>query len=435
MSLDIDCYNARRRQQYSYRQDDKTMPISQQIISWGIAIGFIFLVCDHGWWKKAIEDKEERGDYPGTPQYEQALKELATNNDELKKRLASGTITPEETAKFQYKGIECLSRMGNDWSNFSSGMYQEAEEIYTKNWKVDDRDGWMKLHCKTEADRRAFARWDFEQKFQEARCRLPRPECLKTMEFKAETAVRLVYWIVKWYFLMTIPAFLIMLVGKRYDGLSIKEELLLQPARLAYACLAGPIGAFSLSGVAAKISCYRRLEQQFLKDKPWGFQISERQKEALWVQVYKPLLTFDQALESLKEAGGSVRKPVTACVLVWILSLTYHHSGFQTNECYLQTITLNAPAEEELSFTNENTPTKRIPSSLENLIMLALLPGIVVTWPREKSVLRIVKLIVQLVQPFGWSPDKPRGPPNSLVREKSTSTTLCLSELAIVTEG
>ncbi len=411
------------------------MPVSQQIISWGIVLAFIFLVCDHSWWAGALKDRAEKGEFPGTPVYEQALKDLSETNEEIRKKLASGKISPEETARLQYAGIECLSKMGRDWSNFSSGIFQQAEVVYAKNWQPSDRDQWMKSHIKTETDRLSYAKVDFGQKFLDARNVLPRPECLAGIDVEARDFLRLGSWIIKWYYLLVIPIFLVVLVGKHYEGVSIKEEILLQPSRLVWAFLGGPIGLFNLSGVAARVYCYRRLRQQFLANKPWNYGLTRQEDEALWVQVYEPILSFDQAVEKMKGTGKRIRRPLVACILAWLFSLAYHQTGFRVTEQVAIVSVGSQDGQESILVQSAKPPTTKGVSLLTTIVMLAVLPSLL-TWPnREKVSEVLVKSTMQPVQHCCWNPDKPRGPPSLLVRKQYTSTTLCLSGLATVTEG
>lgn len=451
MSLDFEYHTSRfRRHQIQWAdENDKRMPFSQAMLSWGIVLFYIVLVCDHGWWAQAIKEREDKGNFPGTPTYNQALADFSANSAEIDGLLTSGMITPDDTVRLQYRGIQCLDKMGKDWSGFSAGFYEKAQEVYARRWKPTDGDKVATLNCKTEADREAYAKWNFQQKFLEAQATAKRPDCLAPLEFRLDTTLYVLYWIVKWYFLMTVPVLMIVLVGKRYEGLSIKEEFLLQPVRLGLACLAGPIGTFSLSGVAAKVYCYGKLKREFLADKASDYRLNSEDEQALWIQVYKPVMTFDQALDSLKSTGKGIRRPIMACLLTGSFAgFTLFHASTQIRgvvqevavastvlndsvETILegaqtlleplmeQATVLEAAAESTAERIMESTHqvVAKWTSSLVTMALLAILPGLLV-WPVAQRSKYVVLEIAQPTQQPCWRRLKPRGPPSLAKRQQ-----------------
>lgn len=206
------------------------------------------------------------------------------------------------------------------------------------------------------------------------------------------------WWLVKWYWLLTCPVFLIVLLNKRETGSTIKEELVLQPWNWLLACLTGPIGLACVSKTAALVWRYEKLRTQWQSEHS-GYWPDEEVREVIWRQAEQPLLDFDEALTSVNLY--QVRKPILACLLIWLLHLNFFPAAAKAVKGCRQTIACAMTQDEEdgvkANGSDNSLPLAILPPSV-TMIKAQTVTGIVETdWQESKPAVRLAK--------------SPRGPP------------------------
>jgi hypothetical protein len=135
-----------------------------------------------------------------------------------------------------------------------------------------------------------------------------------------EDGIGILLWILKWYYLLTIPSLIVILLNLVFRRQSVLEKIFMDGRSLILGSLFGPLGlAFNSEAVTATRR-YVFLEKKYLRAKPYGYRLTRTEQDALWLQARHELLSFEQALERARHEV--VVKPVFACALVWCVSTT-----------------------------------------------------------------------------------------------------------------
>ena len=290
-----------------------------------IVVVFIALAGDFSW----LSERQPRGIAPKTSAQEACMKEYTTTVDSFQAAIKAGKLTIEDGAEYQVKVWSLRTKLGLLDIGPMAQIAQETRTVFIRDWQPDaNTPDWIKVKIRTEYDRQQYAGMYFDSAFPQ----FQETARLKYENLKPPTSAQMwaaagiiAVWLVKWYFLMTFPIFLVVLLNKREAGSAIKEELILQPRRWLYACLCGPIGLASISETAAKAYRFRQFRDEYWSEHPEAEQLSPAVEAAIWRRVEQPLLSFDEAV-ALVKSGWAVRKPALACLFVWLLGLFSAHT-------------------------------------------------------------------------------------------------------------
>lgn len=402
---------------YQYYQEKKAEDLPS-LRSCLIIVVFIALMGDFSW----LSEKQSRGIVPNTPAWEACLKEYTTTVDSFQAEVEAGKMTIEAGAEYQVKVWSLRTKLGLFDTELMAQIAQETRTVFIRDWQPDaNTPDWIKVKIGTEYDRQQYAGMYFDSAF---------PQFQETARLKYENlkpptsaqmwaAARIIaVWMVKWYFLMTFPIFLIVLLNKREADSSIKEELILQPRRWLYACLCGPIGLASISETAAKASRFRQFRSEYRNQHPEVNQLGPAAEAAIWRQVEQPLLSFDEAIASLK-SGWAVRKPTLACLFVWLLGLFSVHT-LAARVAQVQELAVCCQQNQDGDYQTESGNSQWLAAITPPLLELPEL-GVVVEvvgtkWIGVKSEIRLAT--------------SPRGPPAAVKEQPQEIISLSLDCIA-----
>ncbi len=293
----------------------------QTIVSWIIVIAFVALAAD---WQSvgdyiAKRNKEIEASKVSinSPEGRELLREIRSAIKEIDAHALAETITPEIAAQQQIRVRDAGRKLSIDDTVYLQRAYNTAMESYAKSWQPPagldtTRISWMK-----DPDQRKT--W-IENEFMDAfiMARDGRAEgAINNPEFRAGLA-RLGLWILKWYYLFTIPSILIVMINLIFARKSVREEIIIGHRYWLRAALGGPIGIFCNSETGSRIRRYHELRNQYFAQYGWKHLDAEIE-DALWLQTMKPLLRFDQALQEIKQSEQRLRRPLIVVVLSSIM--------------------------------------------------------------------------------------------------------------------
>lgn len=287
-----------------------------------IVIMFVLLAGDFSWFTSLPSGHV----LPGTPEWDRCVKDYSEAMRFFQNSVKEDNVSLEKNSDVQIRVSNLLDRMGITGSQ-TELIAVKSREIFIRNWVSDNP--WPKDKKKSPLEKEARRRSEAETEFHiQWIC----GQDLATKKYNGEHSSLLAKvgwfactkWLVKWYFLLTLPAFVIVLLHKRDKGSSVKEEAVLRYQEWLLAFLSGPIGMLVMSGTGAKSYRYYQLLEQFRLENPERFWPEPEEEQALWRQVEQPLLDFDQAIAAVR-SGEVVRKPALACLIVWLLGI-FHAS-------------------------------------------------------------------------------------------------------------
>lgn len=310
-----------------YANDQKSWPISQTVLSWMFVIGFIFVMTGSSFWKEVAKDVAKHNAervFAGTPEYDRAMKEAESIVAEVRQSARDSNLTIKSAAEAQMKVIAKTAKLEEKFGGFTAEICQLAESNFIANWQPPKEmsEDAVEFLTNNPERKRWHLDWSFHQEWtlaqDEARKLFPETDAplrnVGILDF-----LRLFAWILRWYYLLTIPSLMIFLTNRKYKGDSMFEELVLQPRRLLTACLLGPFGLMAISDTAAKAYRYRQLEDEFyVKNRR---NPNDEEEQAIRRRVEDPLLQFEQALELVRTSSERVRRPLAVCAIAWVLGL------------------------------------------------------------------------------------------------------------------
>ena len=379
-----------------------------------ILVAFIALVGDFSW----MSENRPSEVLPCTPEWDACMENYQTTLKSFQSAIKAGKISLEEGAEYDMKiwSLRSTLRIGQD--RVMREVVQETRRVFVNGWQPDAKTpDWVKEEIKTEEDRQGYAGMYFDSVWVELRetARLKYENLKPPTSAQLWAAVRIVaIWMVKWYFLMTCPAFLIVLLNKRQAGSSIKEELVLQPQRWLLACLSGPIGLACISETGAKVTRFRQFRDEYFAQHPDVNYIGPAAEAAIWRKVEQPLLSFDEAI-TLVKSGMTVRKPAFACLIVWLLGLFSVHA-LVVRVVQVQELVVCCQQDEADGVKTENGNFRwlaAIMPQLPELPELEIVVSIVgAKWTEVKSEIRLAA--------------GPRGPPSAVKEQPQEIVSLSL---------
>lgn len=403
---------ARRSTDYSAWSDN--VPGWQTALKWVVAISFIGLFGD---WKSVIDYSNRRSAEIAEQcvsinsiEGRKLLHEIKSAIDETVAKSEDGTITPAFAAKQQLRAIDSAGKLEIDHTSYAAKIYQTAQRSFVANWQVPKEVSAENLWWLKDPETRQQT---LETKF--------RDEFLYARDSKgliddAQVGPALkifFFWSLKWYSWLMIPSFLIVLLNLWFAKRNLKEELILNWQGVVWRVALWPIGlAIGLDGPILAERYYRLKSCYLVKHDKYERDLNAEEKAALWEQAKKPVLRFDQALAQVRQAGYVARRPITVCIMVWIISvLNYPRQTMSAIDkvCVTMTQTLDND-----HWENGGGGTKKgeKQNPLLPLLLLALLPSGIEAGRKELS--EVLELLgVTWIKERFLKSCRSRGPPTT----------------------
>jgi hypothetical protein len=284
----------------------------QTAVSWIIVIVFIALAGDWqtfaDYWEKRSQELEASKVSINSPEGRELLYEIRDAIKETDAHALDGTITPEFTAQQQNRIWDASCKLDINHSPYVRRVYNTAIASYLEHWEAPagldlDNVWWGK---------------DPEYKKVHLEDRFSREMLLERERNRSTTnddeivpmLGRFAWWLLRWYYLLTIPSLLIVMINLVFARKSVREEVIIGYRYWLRAVLGGPIGIFCNSETASRIKRYHELRSQH----KWE-RLSAEEEDALWLQTLKPLLKFEQALEEIRQSEQRLRRPLLVVML------------------------------------------------------------------------------------------------------------------------
>ena len=349
-----------------------------------------------------------------SPEWDQALKDLDEATNLAFNKVKDNTITMEEACQARAKIVDLKLRMGLDYREPSDTIIKGAREVYLRNWQIpqefsDER----KAICQDDEKLRSdLAADDWQRNFlvvdDQARGQYA-SQRIDGMAF-----VWLLAWLFKWYYLMAIPVFFMVLLDMKYLGQNLKEEILCQPGRIIRLCCLGTGGMLMISHSAGLAYAYDKLRRAYLADKPLGYRLSGLEETALWKQAAEPVEHFDELLEAVKASGVvAVRKPLFAASIAGLMGISLCSFGKgQMNPTACVIVQVAASPEVVITAMPEaedTTSKHKIVPTIEKLLAAIMPQPVEVVVSNE-----VVKVVVACrLEPKSvfWASNRSRAPP------------------------
>lgn len=406
---------------YEYRQPDwrnsePDKPLSQILISALVILLFVVVMGDWSFIAGSFERRQAQIAVWNSPEGQKLRGEIFQMRADLIQKAQDKKLTIEEAAKAQNRFEEICIKIGEDWTDHTTLACRLSRKVFVDSWQPEPwRTSVFKKMCAEEDQfRRQQANSIFTTEFITMQSELNEAsgKTITSQDFK-----RFGLWLLKWYFLFTLPALIIAFINMKYVGKKVMEEILFQPREILLACCFGPIGMFAISDVAGEIKRYNRLRRQFMADKEWGYRLSQAEENALWLQVMEPMLKFEQAIELVKDPSNVVRKPALVCSIIWIISLFSGSLGKVLEPAYNAVVSIQTALVETETEENNNGEGGSGNDQFDNGFELALLPV-----RTTQTVLTTVEMKMVDTWQYPVSsrapPGKPRGPPAVVRRTK-----------------
>ena len=297
--------------------DEKRKKIFKDLLSWAIVIIFISVVGDWSCIAKRAEERERERVLVGSPEFSKLLKERSEILDRVKEAADKNTLTAREAVEAQNRVVAIWNKTEVESSTATSFIIQTFKESFIRNYKFpEDTPQYFKERYAGEYGRRTRAEEVYHFEINQA---IAKYRNTGRKPFSGGDLLSGLFWLVKWYYLFTIPTILIVLMNVIFAGKSIAQKLWFDGRRIVLACFAGPIGVSLISESAGEIMRYQKLKAQYLEGKD-RWHLSKNEEEAIWIQVMEPYLQFGDALK--KVGTVTVKKPAIVCFVLWLLSLS-----------------------------------------------------------------------------------------------------------------
>lgn len=389
-------------------QSKDSWPVSQTVLSWIILILFVVLVSDWSFVRERIKEsikEAEAAIVSGTQEYDDLMSEMTEIIISVKRASKDGTLTLDQGAEAQMglivKGSKIMPKMK---SYGTAEVYHITRDHFIASWKPSSEfsEDALEFFRKYPARKEQHVGFLFDDEWRLAqdRARMLFPET-RPVEITGEKVFGMLQWVLRWYWLLTIPSLVIFLLNRKYRGESAVAELLLQPRRLILACLAGPFGLVAISETAANAWRYRKLRDEFYAKYQRG--PDEQEEQAIRRRVVEPLLEFEQALEMVRSSGERIRRPLMVCVLAWIIGVM--------NQPIARQLFPLAVVQETILSTNDAEEVKNVSDedTFNSKLLLTILPVAVDWWIETVKGELIVKEDVP--RDVLWEAVLARGPP------------------------
>ncbi|MFA6254250.1 MAG: hypothetical protein WC640_03320 [Candidatus Paceibacterota bacterium] len=409
------------------------MPTGQILIS--VSLILVALALGINWsWVEGFSFETPAALIEGSPEHEAKSEEYFRIKKDLQMGVEKGTMSVKDMILTVRKGNALALEIGFGYVD-GKEIHKLAKAKFIERWQPKNGEILDRI------TRMQMAGIEYEEQVREAVNEDSQKGTI-AQQYGDDCFRVALWWLAgtcfKWYWIMTVPIFLIVLLDLRYAGKKVSEELILRPLVFLKACSLGPIGFFLMDDAPGRACRYNKFRKTFLATKPYGYELSEEENQALLRQAEQPVLAFEEALGVFTTSGQLLRQPAMVCCMVWLMSLNI--SGMKSTIVPNPQVTVCA---ESIA-----TPQLTIPHTMKegsagksrdkaqtdrNVLVVTGVEEAPVMTEREVE----FQSIAQPVQQCRWNPDQPRGPPESLVwRQYTCATTLCSSGLATsVKEG
>lgn len=412
---EVNILSANDDRYWQEKQRGRQMPRWQAFWSWIIALMFVVLVCDRQFVYKCLTTPA-RTDFIdfGTPEWNSAQKEVADTMADLARKERDGLLTIQDGCEAKAKVFGLCCRMQLPYQEYADAIIKHVHEVYLRTWQLPERasDRYKEACAKDDTFRRQLAadQWRRDFPFFDDQARQP---YANQRPFDSTILWRFLRWLVKWYYLMTAPMLIIVLLDMWWRGQKVKQEVLCQPWRIARLCCLGAGGTLLISDSAGLAYAYHQLRRQYLADKPYDYRLTDSEEAALWRQAVEPVERFDELLEAVKASGiVAIRRPLFATSVAWLLGLSLcspSKSQIDPVACAIVQVAesseTTAPVVPEMVSV---TSQRQIVPTVEKLIA-AILPR-----PVEAPVSQVIEVIVACrLEPESvfWATNRSRAPP------------------------
>lgn len=307
----------------------------QCLISWIIFLTFIGLVGDFTF-SDAFKDRLDKTN----EEYKEALvrkdelfSQLNEVSDNFKAKIKDGTLTPKEMAEatdFYAELDQVLRRTGRvsgaafGGSNMAWAIKEWQNMYYRITFQPPEGapDSWSKPGHERKMRSRLVAEFDYSQALREHSTRAPYGE-----EVMGGKEIWTFFkWCLKWYYLFGFPTLICSLLNLWFKRESVLEKIWFDKWQILFRTICfGPIGVWSISESADKYRKYRKLEAELIASKHEDYELTERDRNAIWIKVDEPFLKFEEAVKMVGTVP--ISKPVLVSLLLWFFSLNMSSVG------------------------------------------------------------------------------------------------------------
>ena len=226
----------------------------------------------------------------------------------------------------------------------------------------------------------------------------------------------------KAYYFFTLPILICILINIGFvkkSARAVAEKIIFEWREILIALCFGPMGLAFVSETANSYQCFIRFQHKYLANKPNGYRLSRAEEDAIWLQVQKPILVFEQALQNV--ADGYVYRPALACFLVWLTGFSLFSLGKSNQAAAATTVnTTVADISEDIIIESFHQIIKQQANgSLTKFIgsLNAITPP-TVYWETAEVAEKIIE-VTRPLRMIDFITQMPRGPPAAVKKDKS----------------
>jgi hypothetical protein len=313
--------------QKSQWHNEKPVNSWQTFFSLLIFVSFIALFINWPWLGEHFKERQKNIILPGTPAYEETITEIFQVMEQVKNKVKNGNLGLKEAVFLRNYIIDLHAKIEQDWTIKTSFIMDEARKCFVNNWQPPEEtpERFKKLFAKDDSARREHAEIILNRHITQALAEAPHSDCMKIADIDW---FAFGFWFLKWYYLLVFPSLFCLLLNIWFAEKSFRaviEKVYFDCREVFYASCFGPIGLGFVSETANTYRRYNRLQYEYLAKKPYGYQLSRAEENALWLQVNRPVLAFEEALQNV--ADGYVYRPALACFLVWLTGFSLFSLG------------------------------------------------------------------------------------------------------------
>ncbi len=198
-------------------------------------------------------------------------------------------ISYEGKSSFPDRNILALSQM---IEGLITSLYEKAKDNFPRYSPKSSQEEQIKN----------LAMWH------KAELEAPNPPGCEPIEISGWALLRFCKWVAICY-LKFLPFALILIVFQLWrKKQSLWQEIVLRPRFFFFKVLEGPIGVAVYSGIKPTVEWrYAKLSADCMRrTRKWS--LSEEEEKILWLQAEEPLMTFEQALEKLRNTPELIVK-------------------------------------------------------------------------------------------------------------------------------
>ena len=264
---------------------------------------------------------------PGTEPWQALNSQRDWVMTSAKEAIDNGSLTVDRGAQLYVIVLYLDFDLNRSWEGDVGYIREGAKTIFCQKWQPAEEAPQCVINrcAEDEAFRKLTAENSFKFKFDDLVDKYRGRDSGASLEDAWRCVLgigRFVAWLVKWYYLLTVPALLIFLTSQ--GGWSHLRRLLLhQPRKLILAVCGGPGGLFAISQASELGYAYHRKRRWFLATR--GREPNQREQAALWLMEDRLARCIEEAYwEAYQKTETSLvdfRKPAMACLVAWLIGL------------------------------------------------------------------------------------------------------------------